>query len=114
MADTLVPNSFGPTFLALIASISPDEVPLLHLKRKVGTNWEYSSNLTGVYLGPLHMSGMTFEGKNSLLTGVGKGSTGSKFRKVYLQETRMWLLPHALRLSTTSPSFKVLVAEVPL
>ena len=33
-----------------VASVTADKVPLLHLKRKVGTNWEYSSNLTGVYL----------------------------------------------------------------
>jgi fatty acid synthase subunit alpha len=65
-----------------IASVSPDKVPLLHLKRKVGTNWEYSSNLTGVYLDLLHeisTSGTTFEGKNALLTGIGKGSIGVKF-----------------------------------
>jgi fatty acid synthase subunit beta len=49
------------------------------LKRKVGTNWEYSSNLTGVYLDILHeiaTSGTTFKDKNALLTGVGKGSIG--------------------------------------
>ncbi|GBE85483.1 hypothetical protein SCP_0706700 [Sparassis crispa] len=55
----------------------PDKVPLLHLKCKVGTNWEYSSNLTGVYLDILHeiaTSGTTFKDKNALLTGVGKAS----------------------------------------
>ncbi|OBZ77097.1 hypothetical protein A0H81_03485 [Grifola frondosa] len=55
--------------------VSPDKVPLLHLKHKVGTNWEYSSNLTGVYLDILHeiaTSGTTFKGKNALLTRVGK------------------------------------------
>jgi fatty acid synthase subunit beta len=49
------------------------------LKHKVGTNWEYSSNLTGVYLDILHeiaTSGTTFKDKNALLTGVGKGSIG--------------------------------------
>jgi fatty acid synthase subunit alpha len=67
-----------------IASVSPDKVPLLHLKRKVGTNWEYSSNLMGVYLDLLHeiaTSGTTFEGKNALLTGVGKGSIGVEILK---------------------------------
>lgn len=33
-----------------IASIPTDKIPLLHLKCRVGTNWEYSSNLMGVYL----------------------------------------------------------------
>jgi fatty acid synthase subunit alpha, fungi type/fatty acid synthase subunit beta, fungi type len=40
-------------------------------------NWEYSSNLTSVYLEVLNeitMSSMTFKDKNALLTGVGKGS----------------------------------------
>ncbi|TFK33214.1 fatty acid synthase [Crucibulum laeve] len=62
-----------------ITSISADKIPLLHLKRKVGSNWEYSSNLTGVYLDILHeiaTSGTTFQDKNALLTGVGKGSIG--------------------------------------
>lgn len=67
-----------------IASVTADKVPLLHLKRKVGTNWEYSSNLTGVYLDILHeiaTSGTTFKDKNALLTGVGKGSIGVEILK---------------------------------
>ncbi|KAL1666812.1 acyl transferase domain-containing protein, partial [Schizophyllum commune] len=61
------------------ANVSADHVPLLHLKRKAGSTWEYSSNLTGVYLDVLHeiaTSGTTFKDKNALLTGVGKGSIG--------------------------------------
>ena len=67
-----------------VTSIASDTVPLLHLKRKVGTNWEYSSNLTGVYLDILHeiaTSGTTFQDKNALLTGVGKGSIGIEIVK---------------------------------
>ncbi|KAE9383827.1 hypothetical protein BT96DRAFT_802133, partial [Gymnopus androsaceus JB14] len=62
-----------------IATVSANKVPLLHLKRKVGTNWEYSSNFTSVYLDILHeiaTAGTTFKVKNALLTGVGKGSIG--------------------------------------
>ncbi|VDB99061.1 unnamed protein product [Peniophora sp. CBMAI 1063] len=36
------------------APVAAEKVPLLHFKRKVGANWKYSSNLTGVYLGVLH------------------------------------------------------------
>ncbi|KAF7312560.1 Fatty acid synthase subunit alpha [Mycena indigotica] len=67
-----------------ISSVSADKVPLLHLKRKVGSNWEYSSNLSGVYLDILHeiaTSGTTFKDKNALLTGVGKGSIGVEIVK---------------------------------
>ena len=67
-----------------VAPVAADKVPLLHLKRKVGTNWEYSSNLTGVYLDVLHeiaTSGTTFKDKNALLTGVGKGSIGVEILK---------------------------------
>ncbi|KAJ7158521.1 fatty acid synthase [Mycena filopes] len=74
--------------LASATSVSADKVPLLHLKRKVGTNWEYSSNLTGVYLDILHeiaTSGTTFKDKNALLTGVGKGSIGVEIVKGLLQ-----------------------------
>ncbi|PFH52946.1 hypothetical protein AMATHDRAFT_138867 [Amanita thiersii Skay4041] len=67
-----------------ITSVTADKVPLLHLKRKVGNTWEYSSNLTGVYLDILHeiaTSGTTFKDKNALLTGVGKGSIGVEVLK---------------------------------
>ena len=67
-----------------VTPVSDDKVPLLHLKRKIGTNWEYSSNLTGVYLDILHeiaTSGTTFKDKNALLTGVGKGSIGIEILK---------------------------------
>ena len=67
-----------------VASVPEDKVPLLHLKRKSGTTWEYSSNLTGVYLDILHeiaTSGTTFKDKNALLTGVGKASIGVEILK---------------------------------
>ncbi|KAK0194661.1 hypothetical protein F5146DRAFT_1185684 [Armillaria mellea] len=54
-----------------ISSMSADKVPVLHLKRKVGMTWEYSSNLTSIAT-----AGTTFEDKNALLTGIVKGSTG--------------------------------------
>ena len=53
-----------------------DKVPLLHLKQRVSTTWEYSSNLTSVYLNILTeivTSGMTFKDKNALLTSISKG-----------------------------------------
>lgn len=67
-----------------VATVSADKVPLLHLKRRVGTQWEYSSNLTGVYLDVLleiATSGTTFKDKNALITGVGKGSIGVEILK---------------------------------
>jgi fatty acid synthase subunit alpha, fungi type len=67
------------TGVTAVTSLSSNNIPLLHLKRKVGSTWEYSSNLTGVYLDVLHeiaTSGTTFKDKNALLTGVGKGSIG--------------------------------------
>ncbi|KAF8843701.1 hypothetical protein BDN67DRAFT_963867 [Paxillus ammoniavirescens] len=70
--------------ITAVTPVSDDKVPLLHLKRKVGSNWEYSSNLTGVYLDILHeiaTSGTTFKDKNALLTGVGKGSIGVEILK---------------------------------
>jgi 3-oxoacyl-ACP reductase-like protein len=72
-----------------ITPISADKVPLLHLKRKVGTSWEYSSNLTSVYLNIVHeiaTSGTIFKDKNALLTSVGKGSIGVKILKGLLSE----------------------------
>ena len=70
--------------VASVTSVSADKIPLLHLKRRAGNTWEYSSNLTGVYLDILHeiaTSGTTFKDKNALLTGVGKGSIGVEIVK---------------------------------
>ena len=63
--------------ISSITSVSANKIPLLHLKRRMGTQREYSSNLTGVYFDVLHeiaTSSMTFKDKNALITGVGKGS----------------------------------------
>ena len=70
-----------------ITSVLADKIPLLHLKRRVGAAWEYSSNLTGIYLNVLHeiaTSSTTFKDKNALLTGVGKGSIGIEILKSLL------------------------------
>ncbi|KAF9532470.1 fatty acid synthase [Crepidotus variabilis] len=72
------------TGVAPVTSIASNKIPLLHLKRKVGNTWEYSSNLTGAYLDILHeiaTSGTSFKDKNALLTGVGKGSIGVEIVK---------------------------------
>lgn len=61
-----------------------DKLPLLHLKRKIGHEWQYSSKLTSLYLDILKeiaTSGVTFEHKNALMTGVGKGSIGIEIVK---------------------------------
>lgn len=67
-----------------VTSLPADKIPLLHLRRRVGVQWEYSSNLTSVYLDVLKeiaTSGTTFKDKNALLTGVGKGSIGVEVLK---------------------------------
>ncbi|KAH8924677.1 hypothetical protein BT69DRAFT_1308121 [Atractiella rhizophila] len=75
----LRPNSIDrPT------AVAEDKIPLLHLKRKVGPNWQYSSKLTTLYLDVLKeiaTAGVSFEHKNALLTGVGKGSIGVEILK---------------------------------
>ncbi|GAA5924777.1 hypothetical protein JCM1841_004145 [Sporobolomyces salmonicolor] len=61
-----------------------DKTPLLHLKRKIGNEWQYSSKLTSLYLDILKeiaTAGVTFEHKNALMTGVGKGSIGIEIVK---------------------------------
>jgi fatty acid synthase subunit alpha, fungi type len=74
---------FTPS-ISIITSVSADKIPLLHLKRRLGTQWEYSSNLTGVYFDILHeiaTSGTTIKDKNTLIIGVGKGSIGVEILK---------------------------------
>ena len=58
-----------------------ETIPFLHLKRKDEHGWEYSKRLTGVYLEGLEQaakSGVTFQGKNALMTGAGAGSIGAE------------------------------------
>lgn len=58
-----------------------ETIPFLHLKRKDEHGWEYSKKLTGVYLDGLEeaaKSGVTFQGKNALMTGAGAGSIGAE------------------------------------
>lgn len=59
-----------------------ETIPFLHLKKKdEHGGWEYSKKLTGIYLDGLlsaARSGLTFQGKNALMTGAGAGSIGAE------------------------------------
>ncbi|KPM43575.1 Fatty acid synthase subunit alpha [Neonectria ditissima] len=58
-----------------------ETIPFLHLKKKGLHGWDYSKKLTGVYLNCLEdaaKSGVTFQGKNVLMTGAGAGSIGAE------------------------------------
>jgi fatty acid synthase subunit alpha len=58
-----------------------ETIPFLHLKRKSPHGWDYSKKLTGVYLNCLEdaaKAGVTFQGKNVLMTGAGAGSIGAE------------------------------------
>ena len=58
-----------------------ETIPFLHLKRKDDHGWEYSKKLTGVYLEGLERAasaGISFQGKNALMTGAGAGSIGAE------------------------------------
>jgi 3-oxoacyl-ACP reductase-like protein len=75
-------------------------------KLLIGNTWEYSSNLTGVYLDILHeiaTSGTTFKDKNALLTGVGKGSIGVEIVK--------GLLSGGAHVVITTPSYSHKIVE---
>ncbi|EEP77704.1 fatty acid synthase alpha subunit [Uncinocarpus reesii 1704] len=69
------PVNGGPTRPGKVETI-----PFLHLKRKKGHGWEYSKKLTGIYIDGLESAaraGLTFSGKNILMTGAGAGSIGA-------------------------------------
>ncbi|KAF7162869.1 hypothetical protein CNMCM5623_007991 [Aspergillus felis] len=58
-----------------------ETIPFLHLKKKHEHGWEYNKKLTGIYLDVLESaarSGLTFQGKNVLMTGAGAGSIGAE------------------------------------
>jgi fatty acid synthase subunit alpha len=70
--------------LAMNGHVKPGKVetiPFLHLKRKDEHGWEYSKKLTGIYLDGLEKAardGVTFQGKNALMTGASAGSIGAE------------------------------------
>lgn len=58
-----------------------ETIPFLNLRRKEPHGWEYSKKLTGIYLDGLAeaaKSGVSFQGKNALMTGAGAGSIGAE------------------------------------
>lgn len=58
-----------------------ETIPFLHLKKKTIHGWDYSKKLTASYLACLEeaaRSGVTFEGKDVLMTGAGAGSIGAE------------------------------------
>ena len=58
-----------------------ETIPFLHLKRKEEHGWEYSKKLTGLYIDGLEKAardGVTFQGRNVLMTGAGAGSIGAE------------------------------------
>ncbi|OQD67144.1 hypothetical protein PENDEC_c044G00811 [Penicillium decumbens] len=58
-----------------------ETIPFLHLKKKSDHGWDYNKKLTGTYLKVLESAarnGLSFQGKNVLMTGAGAGSIGAE------------------------------------
>lgn len=58
-----------------------ETIPFLHLKKKEEHGWEYSSQLTEVYIDGLERAardGVSFQHKSVLMTGCGAGSIGAE------------------------------------
>jgi fatty acid synthase subunit alpha, fungi type len=62
-------------------SQSQNKTPFIHLRRQVGNEWVYHSELTSFLMEVLaegSSSGLTFAGKTVLITGAGPGSIGAE------------------------------------
>ena len=73
-------NGLKPAMNGHIKAGKVETIPFLHLKRKDEHGWEYSKKLTGIYLDGLEeaaRNGVTFQGKNALMTGASAGSIGA-------------------------------------
>ena len=71
----------GTTATARTSTGKVETIPFLHLKKKTDNGWDYNKKITGVYLDGLESAaraGLTFEGKNVLMTGAGAGSIGAE------------------------------------
>ena len=74
-------DGFRPAMNGHIKPGKIETIPFLHLKRKTDQTWEYSKKLTGIYIDGLERAardGVTFQGKNALMTGAGAGSIGAE------------------------------------
>ena len=74
-------NGTRPAMNGSVKQGKVETIPFLHLKRKDDHGWEYSKKLTGLYIDGLEQaakSGVTFQGKNALMTGAGAGSIGAE------------------------------------
>lgn len=61
--------------------ISPTTIPFLNIQRMSKHGWEYDNKLSSIYLDGLESSavnGLTFKGKEILVTGAGAGSIGAE------------------------------------
>lgn len=70
-----------PTSNGTLKPGKAETIPFLHLKKKEEHGWEFSKKLTGIYLDGLESAakdGVTFQGKNALMTGAGAGSIGAE------------------------------------
>ncbi|SPO24499.1 related to fatty acid synthase, beta and alpha chains [Ustilago trichophora] len=88
------------------APAAEDRTPFLHVKRKVAGQWQLSRKLTSVYLDILTemaTQGVSFKGRNALLTGVGKASIGVEVVK--------GLLAGGARVVITTSSYSRSVVE---
>ncbi|PWY99602.1 hypothetical protein BCV70DRAFT_109981 [Testicularia cyperi] len=88
------------------APVPEDRTPFLHVKRKVAGQWQLSRKLTSVYLdilGEMASQGVSFKGRNALLTGVGKASIGVEVVK--------GLLSGGARVVITTSSYSRSVVE---
>ncbi len=88
------------------APAAEDRTPFLHVKRKVAGQWQLSRKLTSVYLdilGEMATQGVSFKGRNALLTGVGKASIGVEVVK--------GLLAGGARVVITTSSYSRSVVE---
>lgn len=61
--------------------IKPYTIPFLNIQRKSKDGWEYDQKISALYLDGLESSavnGLTFKGKEILITGAGAGSIGAE------------------------------------
>ncbi|EPQ27448.1 uncharacterized protein PFL1_04986 [Pseudozyma flocculosa PF-1] len=95
-----------PSMSEVAGATPEDRVPYLHVRRKVGGQWQMSRKLTSVYLdilAEMASQGVSFKGRNALLTGVGKASIGVEVVK--------GLLAGGARVVITTSSYSRSVVE---
>jgi len=93
---------------------STENIPFVHLRRKINGEWLNDRECTSTYLNALQTGsedGLTFSGKNVLVTGAGQGSIGAEIVQGLLAGGARVIVTSSRTISTTADAYQSMYME---